>query len=86
MIVLNDHYMVNPSLVVSVLIEKSEYSFGGWYVILYTMKGEGRHQIGSRNFQTESEAQLFMDYCCEEIDKANGVYKETKNDTEDSIC
>lgn len=86
MIVMNNHYMVNPKLVVSVLVEKSEYSFGGWNVMLYTMKGEGRYQIASKNFPTESEADLFMDYCCEEIDKANGVYEETKDGGEDNIC
>ena len=86
MIVMSDRYMVNPKMVVSLLMEKSDYPSGGYFIRLYALRDGGTYEIARKRFDRECEAELFMDYCCQEIDKANGVYKESKEENDENIC
>lgn len=79
MIVITDTLMVNPHNVA--YIRKENAYGGGFCVSLHGLGPSGRIEIGHEYFQNESEAELFMDYCCEEIDKANGIFEE-KNEKE----
>lgn len=84
MIVVNDILMVNPYNVA--YIRKDNVCGGQFRVSLYGLGPTGRFDIGDAFFQNECEAELFMDYCCEEIDKANGVYQKTEELNEENIC
>ncbi len=84
MIVVRDTLMVNPRNVV--YITKEVAYKGQFRVLLYGLGPSGRIEIGTAYFQNECEAELFMDYCCEEIDKANGVYQKTEELNEENIC
>ena len=84
MIVITDTLMVNPHNVA--YIRKEHAYKEGFCVSLQGLGPSGRIEIGTAYFQNECEAELFMDYCCEEIDKANGVYQKTKELNEENIC
>lgn len=84
MIVVTDNLMVNPHNVA--YIRKDNVSGGRFCVSLIALGTSGRIDIGYAYFQNEWEAERFMDYCCEEIDKANGVYQKTEELNEENIC
>lgn len=85
MIVVTDTLMVNPRNVV--YITKEVAYKGQFRVSLYGIGSDGRTNIGGCVFQNECEAELFMDYCCKEIDKANGIFEEKNEElNEENIC
>ena len=85
MIVVNDRFIVNPALVSSIFYEESTYARGEFCVKLFGIGNSGKVQIGSKLCKNMAEAELFMDYCCKEIDMANGVYNENNKITENNI-
>lgn len=79
MIVIDEYTMVNPSQVA--IIKKG--SVGSMYGV--DLLNTDNMEICSKWFNTNAEAELFMDYCCKEIDMANGIYEENY-ENEDDIC
>lgn len=84
MIVVSDSLMVNPYNVA--YVTKNVTHGGEFCISLCGLGSAGRIDIGNAYFQSEFEAESFMDYCCEEIDKANGVYQKTEELNEENIC
>jgi hypothetical protein len=80
MIVAGEGLMINPAHVARVVRFHDAY-WHKWEVRLLSAEG---NTLSDQTFDIEAEADLFLDYVCEEIDKANGIYKET-NGTEDNI-